>query len=84
MVVYPVSGGKFFNVLAGKYTPGSGTVYDGPWSGPTTGQAVAKEFEGWDPRALAMINVRLLVCCLASRTAMRVSGALTSIIYRRR
>nr|VWP01621.1 Uncharacterized protein [Ganoderma boninense] len=57
MVLYPISGGKFINVLAAKYTPGGdGTVYDGPWSEPVTVEAVAKEFEGWGPKALGMIK----------------------------
>ncbi|PIL34400.1 hypothetical protein GSI_03175 [Ganoderma sinense ZZ0214-1] len=56
MVIYPVSGGKLITVLATKYTPGAGMVYDGLWSEPTTGEAVVKEFEGWDPRALGLIK----------------------------
>ena len=59
MVFYPVSGGKFINVLAVKYTPGHGRTYDGPWVEPTTGEAVAKKFEGWLPKALAALKVRL-------------------------
>ncbi|KAI1789080.1 FAD/NAD(P)-binding domain-containing protein [Ganoderma leucocontextum] len=56
IVIYPVSGGKFINVLAAKYTPGCGPVYDGPWSEPTTGEAVAEMLEGWEPRALGLIK----------------------------
>ena len=56
MVTYPVSGGKFINVFAARYTPGFSTVYDGPWSEPTTGEAVAKEFEGWEPRVVDLIK----------------------------
>ena len=58
MVFYPVSGGKFINVLAVKYTPGHGRTYDGPWVEPTTGEAVAKMFEGWLPKALAALKAR--------------------------
>ncbi len=55
-----MSGGKFVNVLAMKYTPGSGPVYEGSWSEPTTGEAVAKVYEGWEPRVLGLMRVRLL------------------------
>ena len=55
--MYPISGGKFINVFAANYTPGAGTVYPGPWSEPTTGEAVAEKFEGWEPRVLDMIKV---------------------------
>ena len=61
MVIYPVSGGKFINVLAVKYTPDAGTVYDGPWSEPTTAEIVAKVFEGWEPRAVGLIKVSLFL-----------------------
>ncbi|PIL34409.1 hypothetical protein GSI_03184 [Ganoderma sinense ZZ0214-1] len=59
MALYPISGGRFgsVNILAAKYTPGSeGMVYGGPWSEPADGETVVKEFEGWDPKALGMIN----------------------------
>ncbi|KAM5540110.1 hypothetical protein V8D89_006250 [Ganoderma adspersum] len=68
IVMYPISGGKFINVFAAKYTPGAGTVYPGPWSEPTTGEAVAKEFEGWDPKALGMIKAMEEPFCWAMHT----------------
>ena len=58
MAFYPVAGGKLINVVAVKYTPGYGRVYDGPWVKSITGDAAAEPFEGWDPRALAIIKVR--------------------------
>ncbi|KAM5540137.1 hypothetical protein V8D89_006277 [Ganoderma adspersum] len=57
MVVYPVSNGKYLNVLAVKETPGHGRVYDGPWMKPITGEAIADLFEGWKPWALAAFKV---------------------------
>ncbi|PIL34427.1 hypothetical protein GSI_03202 [Ganoderma sinense ZZ0214-1] len=56
VVIYPVSGGKFVNVLAVKHTPGAGPVYDGPWSEPTTVEVVAKVFEGWESKTLGLIK----------------------------
>ena len=44
-------------MLAVAYTPGSGTVYDGPWVESRTSEEVGKLFEGWEPRALAVIKV---------------------------
>ena len=58
MMFYPISSGKLVNVLAIKYTPGHGRTYDGPWVEPTTGEAIVKLFEGWEPNALALIKVR--------------------------
>nr|VWO96893.1 Mannitol 1-phosphate dehydrogenase [Ganoderma boninense] len=69
MVIYPVSGGKFVNVLAVKYNPGAGPVYDGPWSEPTTVEVIAKVFEGWEPRALGLIQAVQDPFCWAMHTA---------------
>ena len=60
ITMYPVSNGKFINAAAVKRIPGSGPVYDGPWVETVTGEAAAKHFAHWDPKALGIINVRLL------------------------
>ncbi|KAI1789078.1 hypothetical protein LXA43DRAFT_594836 [Ganoderma leucocontextum] len=56
IVIYPVAGGRFVNVLAVRYTPGHDRVYDGPWVEPITGEAIAKLFEGWQAWALDTIK----------------------------
>ena len=58
MMFYPLTGGKIINVLVVKYNPDHGKVYDGPWVEPTTGEAVAKLFEGWEQNAVTLIKVR--------------------------
>ena len=66
MALYPVSGGKFINVAAIKRVPGPATVYEGPWVEPTNAETVARLFENWEPRALAIAKVRLLYSILLS------------------
>ncbi len=39
-----------------KYTPGHSRTYDGPWVEPTTGEAVARLFEAWEPNALTKVR----------------------------
>ncbi|EJF62089.1 FAD/NAD(P)-binding domain-containing protein [Dichomitus squalens LYAD-421 SS1] len=56
VVLYPVSGGELVNIVSSVYTPGSGTVYDGPWVETTTSDKVAKLFEGFNPNAVALIK----------------------------
>ena len=69
MAFYPVAGGKLINVVAVKYTPGYSNVYDGPWVESITGEAAARPFKGWDPKALAIIKVRL---CFSQAAAIPV------------
>ena len=70
MAFYPVAGGKLINVVAVKYTPGYGKVYDGPWVESITGEEAAKPFEGWDPKALAIIKVRPFVSRVRPRQSL--------------
>lgn len=60
ITMYPVSNGKFINVAAVRRIPGSGPVYDGPWVETITPEAVAQQFENWDPKGVGIIRVRLL------------------------
>ena len=80
MMFYPVTDGKVINVLAVKYTPGHGKVYDGPWVEPTTGDAVAKLFEGWEPNALALIKVRPTLQALRNTTDGRTLTAILNTL----
>ena len=59
IIIYPIAGGKSVNVLAIRYIPGHGKVFDGPWVESVTGEAVAELFEGRPPWALETIRVRL-------------------------
>ena len=58
MVVYPVSGGQYINVAAVVYVPGSDNVYDRPWVETVAAEQVVELYEGWDPRAVALIKVQ--------------------------
>ena len=58
IIIYPIAGGKSVNVLAIRYIPGHGKVFDGPWVESITREDVVKLFEGWQPWALEAIMVR--------------------------
>ncbi|KAM5540139.1 hypothetical protein V8D89_006279 [Ganoderma adspersum] len=55
IIIYPIAGGKSVNVLAIRYIPGHGKVFDGPWVESITREAIVKLFEGWQPWALEAI-----------------------------
>ncbi|PIL34430.1 hypothetical protein GSI_03205 [Ganoderma sinense ZZ0214-1] len=55
IIIYPIAGSKSVNVLAIRYIPGHGKVFDGPWVESMTQEAIAKLFEGWQPWALEAI-----------------------------
>ena len=46
-------------MLAIRYIPGHGRVYDRPWVESVTGEAIAGLFDGWQPWALETIKVCL-------------------------
>ena len=56
------------NVLAIRYIPGHGRVYDGQWVESVTGEAIAGLFEGWQPWALETIKVCLYPASTNSKT----------------
>ncbi|TBU45377.1 FAD/NAD(P)-binding domain-containing protein [Dichomitus squalens] len=71
-VIYPVSGGKIINVLGVVYTPGSGTVYDGPWVETSTSDEVGKLFDGWEPKVLAVLKSVGHPLCWAMHTTRKL------------
>ncbi|MEX5304706.1 FAD-dependent monooxygenase [Kocuria sp. CPCC 205258] len=53
LVHYPVSGGRYINIVA--FAPADGFT-DESWSTKATVEELLAEFEGWDPRLTELIN----------------------------
>lgn len=57
--MYPVSGGKFVNVVAIVHDTSKNTnVWEGPWRVDVTQEEFLQMYEGWDEEVLALIRVR--------------------------
>lgn len=57
-MVYPVSGGKFINVVAIVHdNPTNTTVWEGAWRTDVSQNELFEQYKGWDEEVQALIRV---------------------------
>lgn len=59
-VTYPVSGGKFLNIVAIVREKPEDTPWEGPWRIDVSQQEFLDVYGGWDEEVHALISVRRL------------------------